>query len=102
MPSMKLSDISQKSVVILRFGPSGLPTDGLRPAEYFQVTVDPKMFSPSGEFVRFGKSPGDEIMGWQRAEALTIVEVLAEWDDESTPPEIPFGNGGVTQLNSGD
>lgn len=64
-----------KCAAIVQFGP---PTDtsGFRPAEYFQVTIDPNMASPSGEFIRFGFYGGDEIVGWQRVEAMTVCEVL--------------------------
>ncbi len=74
----------EKTVVILKFGPA-TDMDGLRPAEFFQVTVDPAMASPSGEFIRFGSHPGDEIMGWQKASALTIVEELGPWNGEDKP-----------------
>ena len=86
-----LTEIKKKSVCIVKFGPV-TPTDGLRPAEYYQVTVDPDKVSESGKFIRFGMNQGDEIQGWQRAEAITIVEVLAEWNGDE-PPTMYFGNG---------
>jgi hypothetical protein len=94
----KISDITTKCVAIVRFGPSGLPTDGIKAGEYFQVTIDPDQCSPSGEFIRFGPSPGDEIVGWQRCEALCVVEVLGEWDGD-TPPLMRYGSmSGITQV----
>lgn len=91
-------DISKKVTAIVKFGPAGFSTDGFRTGEYFQVTIDPSCISPSGEFIRFGGSPGDEIIGWQRAAALSVVEILGEWDGD-TPPTFHFGNSGkVTML----
>ena len=94
-------DIEKKCTAIVKFGPAGFATDGIRPAEYFQVTIDPSQISPSGEFIRFGNTLGDEIIGWQRAAALTVVEILGEWVDEK-PPEFHFGESGkVTMMVQG-
>lgn len=89
---LPVKEITEKIVAIVRFGPSGHATDGFRAGEYYQVTIDPKCISPSGKFIRFGNVQGDEIMGWQRAEALTVVEVLGKWENE-TPPLLNYGNG---------
>ena len=67
--------ITQKCVAIVQFGPA-TPQSGFRAGEYYQVTIDPNMSSPSGEFIRFGLYPGDEVNGWQRVAAMTISEVL--------------------------
>lgn len=89
--------ITKKSVVIVRFGPGGFATDGFKPAEYYQVTIDPKHVSKSGDFIRLGQTPGDEIVGWQRVMALTVVEVLAEFEDpDSVLPTIVTGHDSVT------
>lgn len=88
-------DIEKKAIAIVKFGPAGFPTDGIRPAEYFQVTIDPKWVSKSGDYIRFGQSPGDEIMGWQRVKALTVVEILVEYEGEEPPPVIT-GHTSVT------
>jgi len=89
---LPVAEIKEKIVAIVRFGPSGYPTDGFRAGEYYQVTIDPKCISPSGKFIRFGHVQGDEIMGWQRAEALTVVEILGKWENE-TSPLLNYGNG---------
>jgi hypothetical protein len=75
-------------VAIVMFGPA-TPTSGMRPAEYYQVTIDPAHCSPSGEYIRFGLYKGDEIHGWQRADAMTVVEVLGEGEatDDPSPGE---------------
>lgn len=91
-------EIKKKTVAIVRFGPAGSDTDGFWPAEYFQVTIDPTCVSPSGEFVRLGLNDGDEIVGWQRTAALTIVEILGEWNEDGSKPELKFGNGGITMM----
>lgn len=88
------TEIKKKSIAIVKFGPAGFPTDGVRPAEYFQVTIDPAFVSKSGDYIRFGQTAGDEIMGWQRVKALTVVEVLAEFDGE--PPSVVTGHDSVT------
>jgi hypothetical protein len=75
---MTPTEFTKKTVVIVKFGPA-TSTDGMRPAEYYQVTIDPSM--ASGEFIRFGNNPGDEINGWQRCAALTIVATIGEWDE---------------------
>lgn len=95
MAELVPTSITKKSVVIVRFGPGGFPTDGFKPAEYFQVTIDPRYVSKSGDFIRLGQTPGDEIVGWQRVAALTVVEVLAEFEDEQ-PPAIVTGHDSVT------
>ena len=94
--SFAVTDITKKCTAIVKFGPAGLPTDGMRPAEYFQVTIDPNFISPSGEFIRFGNTPGDEIMGWQRAAALTVVEILGEWEDDE--PVFQYGQSGKVSM----
>lgn len=85
-----LTEITEACVAIVKFGPAGLATDGTRPAEYYQVTIDPSRVSPSGDFIRFGKEDGsergtgDEIIGWQRCAALTIVEILGKFEGKDT------------------
>ena len=46
------------------------------PAVMAQVTVRPDKVSPSGALIRFGDTPGDELIGWMRREYLEVVEVL--------------------------
>lgn len=70
--------ISSKTRAIVCFGPA-TATSGFRSGEYFQVTIDPAMASPGGDYIRFDqRHPEDEneIHGWQRVDALTICEVL--------------------------
>jgi hypothetical protein len=100
---MKICDVPKKCVAIVRFGPSGFSTDGIRPGEYYQVTIDPQRVSPSGEFIRFGihgdgnDGLGDELCGWQRCEALCVVEILGEWIGDE-PPAMHYGSGFTTQM----
>lgn len=57
-------------------------------------TIDIRAFadSPSGQYIRFGDSQGDEIVGWQRCQALTVVEVLGEWPmNQAEPPQLAYG-----------
>ena len=60
----------------------------------YQVTIDPAFVSPSGEYIRMGMNPGDEITGWQLVERLILIEVLAEWEGDQ-PPVITLGSDGV-------
>lgn len=94
--NMSPLDIKTKTVVIIRFG-AETPTSGMRPSEYYQVTVDPSKVSPSGEYIRFGNNQGDEILGWQKVSAMTVLEVLGEWEDDE-PPSMTIGTNGVTML----
>jgi hypothetical protein len=101
-PMKKISDVTKKCVAIVRFGPSGYQTDGFRPGEYYQVTIDPARVSPTGEFIRFGihgdgNGASDELCGWQRCDALSVVEILGEWNGDE-PPVMQYGHGFVTQL----
>ena len=92
--------ISKKCLAIVMFGPP-TETSGFRPAEFYQVTIDPKYVSPTGIYIRFGKYPGDEITGWQRIEALTICEVLAEYRDETVEIPTTEGNFEMNQIDHG-
>ena len=72
------ADIRERIVAIVQFGP---PTgsNGLNAGQYYQVTIDPRRFSPDGEYIRFGSYDGDEIMGWQKAECIYVISHLADW-----------------------
>lgn len=73
-------EIKGKTRAIVCFGPATDVT-GNRPAEFFQVVIDPAMVSPSGEYIRFDQrdqTAQNEIHGWQRVSALTVCEVLEE------------------------
>lgn len=97
---MEWTDIKERCVAIVCFGPATVTT-GMAPGHYYQVTIDPAQISPSGDFIRFGNSKGDEIVGWQRCGALTVVEVLGTWDS-SDPPVMKYGTQGfVTMLTTG-
>lgn len=86
------TEIKNKCVAIVKFGPAGFQTDGFAPGEYYQVTLDPTCVSKSGEYIRFGHNPGDEIHGWQRIMALSVVEILADWEDPLNPPKVLTGH----------
>lgn len=96
---LEVTEIREKIVAIVKFGPAGFPSDGTRPAEYYQVTIDPACISPSGEFIRFGQTQGDEILGWQRAAAITIVEVLGSYGELSADNlKLEYGKSGVVSM----
>lgn len=94
----RVDAVKEKCVAIVRFGPV-TDKDGFRAGEYFQVTIDPALVSPSGKFIRFGTNGGDEIIGWQRCEAMTVVEILGVWEGGSSPL-LQYGDGsnGVTMM----
>ena len=83
--------IPKKCRAIVMFG-AATDTSGTRPAEYYQVTIDPEMVSPSGLYIRFGTHQNDEITGWQRIGAMTVCEILGEYADDGTYPEAPPGH----------
>lgn len=99
MEPIQMSEVElrKKCIAIVMFGPA-TPTSGMRAAEYYQVTIDPALRSPSGKYIRFGLNTGDHLHGWQRVESLTICEILAEWEDDRPPPEVieALTKGGVT------
>ena len=78
--AMAIALIVEKTRAIVCFGPA-TSTTGNAAGHYYQVTIDPNATSPSGEYIRFGMYQGDEIQGWQRAAAMTIVEHLGVSDD---------------------
>lgn len=69
--------IDRRVRAIVMFGPAHSMA-GTRPAEYFQCVVDPDMVSPGGDYIRFGQYQGDELVGWQRVDAMTVCEILGE------------------------
>ena len=78
---MDWQTIDRKVRAIVQFG-LATGTSGMRPAEYYQAVIDPNMVSPAGDYIRFGQYKGDELVGWQRVEAMTVCEVLGDIDDE--------------------
>lgn len=81
MIEMEQVEIAKKSRAIVMFGPM-TTTAGMRPGEFFQVTINPDMVSPQGDYIRFDARSDDEIHGWQRVESLTVCEILEELPDE--------------------
>jgi hypothetical protein len=80
-------EIKKKVSAIVMFG-HPTPTSGFRPAEYYQVVIDPNMVSPEGQFIRFDTTTqGGELHGWQRIEAMTVCEVLGEGPAYKANPE---------------
>ena len=75
----------KKCKAIVMFGPPRVHM-GERPAVFYQVTIDPSKVSPSGEYIRFGLTENDEIVGWQKISALTVVEILGEFDANGLYP----------------
>lgn len=55
---------------------------------FYQVTIDPENLSPSREFIRFGKTHGDEIMGWRPVTDIIVEEVIGQYKEGWTPPKI--------------
>lgn len=86
MIEMDVQDFPQKTRAIVMFGPA-TPSSGMRPGEFYQVTIDPTKVSPSGKYIYFGANDGDQIHGWQRIQGLTVCEVLATADDAGKFPE---------------
>lgn len=85
--ALKVSEVKERIVAIVRFGPP-TETDGLKPGEFFQVTIDPFKFSPDQEYIRFGTYQGDEIMGWQRADAMYVLSELVKFPGGLEPDQL--------------
>ncbi len=68
---------------------------GRVPEVHYQVTLDPELVSPSGQYIRCGSHPGDEVIGWQPIGELVIVEKLAEWVGDNLP-ELPKQEGALS------
>ena len=85
-----LKDYEQPTVVIVRYSDSIKPFPPQNPAVLLQVAVKPDNRSPSGKLIRFGNTPGDEIVGWTPIDYLEVVEVLGYLDqDGKTVTPIP-------------
>ena len=95
---IEVTQVSQRLVAIVKFGPAGFTGDGMKAGEYYQVTVDPRKISPSGAFIRFGDYPGDEVVGWQRCQAMSIVEILGDWPYEEDRPMLNYGTAPFVPL----
>ncbi len=85
MTEMHDIEVKGKTRAIVCFGPM-TDTTGTKAGQFFQVTIDPNLASPGGDYIRFDNRQEDEIHGWQRIDGLTICEVLAE---EAPLPDVP-------------
>ncbi len=90
-------EIDKPVIAIISFGPSTVTT-GMKLGEYYQVTIDPSMCSPSGEYIRFGFHENDEITGWQRVAAMTIAEVLGDSDKKLSGGVTPTDDGSTVKM----
>lgn len=84
----------KKCRAIVMFGPA-TPTCGTRAGTFYQVTIDPAMVSPGGDYIRMGSHEGDEIHGWQRVDGLTVCEILGEYGVDGS---YPTADSAVAQL----
>ena len=84
MIKMELASI-KKCRAIVKLGPA-TETDGYRLGTFYQVTLDPAMVSPGGDYIRLGQTEGDEIVGWQLISGLTVCEILGEYAEDGTYP----------------
>lgn len=76
MSPPSIEDIKQKTLGIVRF------TENAGRIIHYQVTIDPDKKSKSGQFMRFGTYPEDELTGWMPLAGLVLVEVLStDWVD---------------------
>lgn len=63
---------------------------------YYRVTIDPSNLTPSGAFIRFGDTQGDELTGFRPIEDILVEEVIGEYDSEV--PRLAHANGPKIQL----
>lgn len=85
MVTMELTSI-KKCRAIVKLGPA-TDNDGMRLGEFYQVTLDPSMVSPGGKYIRLGAHDNDEITGWQLISALTVCEILGEYNEDGSYPD---------------
>ena len=79
----------EKSVVIVHYRPAAAVLQDVyrgcpppqNPACYLQIALLATKVSPSGRLIRLGDTQGDEIMGWTNLDALEVVEILGELDE---------------------
>ena len=98
--SIPVKEFKEKTVCIVKFNNPELPNQVA--GRFYQVTIDPGKLSPSKNFIRLGSHPGDELLGWQPTEWLSIEEILGTWDGDNLPV-LQYGrNDGVTMQISWD
>lgn len=60
---------------------------------YYQVTIsakdDKELRSPSGDFVYFGGTEGDQITGWQPENDIVVDEILHTYEQDEIVPYLP-------------
>jgi hypothetical protein len=93
----KVSEIKERIVAIVQFGPP-TDSDGLAPGKFFQVTIDPELFSPCQSFIRFGRYQGDEIVGWQRADCIYMVAQIGVWRASDAEPVFHLGKSPALEV----
>lgn len=62
---------------------------------YYQVTIDRENISPSGDFIRFGGTNGDEITGWRPLDDIVIEETIGQYAEGSEPPKLAVQQSGI-------
>lgn len=62
------------------------------PACLVQIALLASKVSASGNLIRLGETPGDEIMGWTKLDAMEVVEILGELgeDGKTVTPIVPL------------
>lgn len=94
-------EYTTKVRAIVKFGHAH-PKMGERAGEFFQVTIDPNMVSPGGDYIRFGMYKGDEIQGWQRIEGMTVCEMLGESKEYPDVPGYTIDTSAVLRMRTVD
>jgi len=98
----KLEEFTDRTVCIIKFNNERLDANGPGFGRFFQVTIDPSAVSPCGKFILFGGNDGDEIIGWQRIDWLSVESVLGCWEDGKKPSLKYQPDKGVTMLLSSE
>lgn len=94
---IKAKEFTKKTVCIVKFENPKMDINGPMPGRFFQVTIDPGKLSPDGKFIRFGSNDGDELMGWQPVDWITVESILGEWADDDSKPLLEYkSDAGVT------
>lgn len=93
---VQFTQFTVKTVCIVKFNNPSLPDR--TPGRFYMVTVDPSKLSPTTNFIRFGDNPGDELLGWQQTDWITVLEILGEWPDDGTPPTLEYSSAGSVSI----
>lgn len=82
---VKVREFTEPTVCIVQFNNPKIEANGPMAGRFFQVTIDPCKLSPDGKFIRLGNNDGDELIGWQLIDWITVMSILGVWTGNEKP-----------------